>query len=106
MTRWTAPPPVRKLPVRTLLESLPDVGKVRAQKILDECERRRYWFSPQFRESPGRHTSAGTSLVGITPARGSWRSGTCSFPGSMFRSRRCRRRRGDHCRGGGLRMPA
>ncbi|GGU48516.1 integration host factor, actinobacterial type [Streptomyces violascens] len=29
---------VRKLPVRALLEALPDVGKVRAQKILDEMQ--------------------------------------------------------------------
>ncbi|GGU42822.1 integration host factor, actinobacterial type [Streptomyces violascens] len=29
---------VRKLPVRALLEALPDVGKVRAQRILDEMQ--------------------------------------------------------------------
>ncbi|GHI40056.1 integration host factor, actinobacterial type [Streptomyces violascens] len=29
---------VRKLPVRSLLEALPDVGKVRAQRILDEMQ--------------------------------------------------------------------
>jgi hypothetical protein len=29
---------IRKMPVRTLLESLPDIGKVRAQKLLAEME--------------------------------------------------------------------
>lgn len=29
---------VRKMPVRTLIESLPDIGKVRAQKVLNELE--------------------------------------------------------------------
>ncbi|MER5361760.1 integration host factor, actinobacterial type [Streptomyces sp. NPDC002785] len=29
---------IRKMPVRTLLASLPDIGKVRAQKLLDEME--------------------------------------------------------------------
>lgn len=29
---------ISKMPVRTLLESLPDIGKVRAQKILAELE--------------------------------------------------------------------
>ncbi|MFF4188921.1 integration host factor, actinobacterial type [Streptomyces sp. NPDC001691] len=29
---------VRKMPVRALLESLPDIGKVRAQKILTEMD--------------------------------------------------------------------
>ncbi|NUK23498.1 integration host factor, actinobacterial type [Streptomyces lunaelactis] len=29
---------IRKMPVRALLESLPDIGKVRAQKILTELE--------------------------------------------------------------------
>jgi len=29
---------IRKLPVRTLIESLPGIGKARAQQILDELE--------------------------------------------------------------------
>ncbi|MGW9033132.1 integration host factor, actinobacterial type [Streptomyces sp. NPDC055722] len=29
---------IRKMPVRALLEALPDIGKVRAQKILTELE--------------------------------------------------------------------
>ncbi|MFJ9968759.1 integration host factor, actinobacterial type [Streptomyces avermitilis] len=29
---------IRKMPVRTLLASLPDIGKVRAQKLLNEME--------------------------------------------------------------------
>jgi hypothetical protein len=29
---------IRKMPVRALLESLPDIGKVRAQKLLAELE--------------------------------------------------------------------